>query len=214
MVRCIKFWGFVQYESLKFSYSMFQWVTKETIGSFSSDYIGYHTVKKSTKTYIFTARCEHLTTGREIDKEDFNSLFHAKEVGNKHFEAFLLETLVEDKKPYSEPFFKAILNWKREEKKFLKPLSVVKEVCQNFGLLIYKVVKSKCIWCIQICNYISTSTCANLNPTLYQPDKAGLKNCIINLPRSSSHEHPRYVKWVVDGLAEIRSVPPIATNEE
>ena len=31
--------------------------------------------------------------------------------------------------------------WKREEKKVLKPLSVVKKVCQAFGLLINKVVR-------------------------------------------------------------------------
>ena len=68
-----------------------------------------NTVKKSTKTYIFTARCEPLTTGREIDTEVVDSLFHAEEVGNKHFETFLLEKLVEDKKPFFKTFFKASL---------------------------------------------------------------------------------------------------------
>ena len=32
-------------------------------------------------------------------------------------------------------------NWKREEKKFLKPLSTVKEDCEAFGLLVDRVVK-------------------------------------------------------------------------
>ena len=55
---------------------------------------------------------------------------------------------------------------------------------------------------------------AILNPTLYQPDKAGLRNYIIYLPRSFSHEYQRDVKWVVSRLSAIRLVPPRATNEE
>ena len=35
-----------------------------------------------------------------------------------------------------------------------------------------------------------------------------------NLPKSSSHEYIKDVKWVVDGLAAIRLVPPLVTNEE
>ena len=44
-----------------------------------------HIGKKLTKNYIFTARCEHFTTGREIDKEVVDEPFHAEEVGNKYF---------------------------------------------------------------------------------------------------------------------------------
>ena len=62
-----------------------------------------HTVKKSTKTYMFTARFKHFTTGQEIDKEVVDGLFRAEEVGNKHFEAFLLEKLLEDKRSFFEP---------------------------------------------------------------------------------------------------------------
>ena len=55
---------------------------------------------------------------------------------------------------------------------------------------------------------------AILNPTLYQPDKAGLRNDINDLPKHSGQECPRDVKWMIDRLAAIRSVPPHATNEE
>ena len=51
--------------------------------------------KKSTKTCMFITRREGFTTGQEIDF--------------KYFEAFFLETLVEDKKLFFEPFFKASL---------------------------------------------------------------------------------------------------------
>ena len=44
-----------------------------------------HIGKKLTKNYIFTGRCKHFTTGREIDKEVVDELFHAEEVGNKYF---------------------------------------------------------------------------------------------------------------------------------
>ena len=30
----------------------------------------------------------------------------------------------------------------------------------------------------------------------------------------SSHKYPRDIKWVVDGLVAIYSVPPLAANEE
>ena len=67
---------------------------------------------------------------------------HAEEIGNKHFEAFLQDKLVEDKKSFFEPFCKARLITRNEKKKkLLKPLSVVKEVCQDFCLLIDKAVK-------------------------------------------------------------------------
>ena len=44
---------------------------------------------------------------KKIDKGVFDGLFNGKKVGNKHFEAFLLEKLVKDETPFFEPFFKA-----------------------------------------------------------------------------------------------------------
>ena len=41
--------------------------TTELLVHFAQGLSGIHTVKKSTKTYIFTGRCEHFKTGREID---------------------------------------------------------------------------------------------------------------------------------------------------
>ena len=46
--------------------------------------------------------------------------------------------------------------------------------------------------------------------TLYQSNRTELKNYIINLPKSASHNYP---KWVVDEIAASRSVPPSATYE-
>ena len=40
-------------------------------------------------------RTFHSTAGREIDKEVIDGIFHAEEIGNKSFEAFSLENLVE-----------------------------------------------------------------------------------------------------------------------
>ena len=50
--------------------------------------------------------------------------------------------------------------------------------------------------------------------TLYQSDKVGLRNYIINLSKSSSHKYPADAQWVVDGTAATRSVPPSGTYEE
>ena len=77
--------------------------TKGDVGPFRSGYIRHPYSKKIDKTYMFTARCEHFTTGQEIDKEVVDGLFRAELVGNKHFEAFLLEKLLEDKRSFFEP---------------------------------------------------------------------------------------------------------------
>ena len=47
----------------------------------------------------------------------------------------------------------------------------------------------------------------------YQPERAELRNYIINLSKSSSREYSRDVKWVVEGLAAIHFVPPLGTYE-
>ena len=71
----------------------------ELLAYFAQALSDIHTVKESTKTDIFIARYEHFTNDREIDVEVADGLIHAEEVGNKHFEVFLLE-LVEDKKSF------------------------------------------------------------------------------------------------------------------
>ena len=50
--------------------------------------------------------------------------------------------------------------------------------------------------------------------TLYQSDKAWLRNYIINISKRSSRKYPRDVQWVVDEIAAIRSVPVSATYKE
>ena len=65
-----------------------------------------------------------------------------KKVGKKKFETFLLEKLVEGKKSYFQPFCKAnLITENKRKKKFLKSLSVVKEVCRAFGVLVNKEVQ-------------------------------------------------------------------------
>ena len=58
-----------------------------------------------------------MRTGREYNKEVVDGLFHAEEIGNKHFEAFFLGKLAEDKKYFFEPFCKASLIIGNEKKK-------------------------------------------------------------------------------------------------
>ena len=74
------------------------------------------------------------------------------------------------------------------EKTFLKPLLVVKEICKAFGLLVNKVVKFT-----EAFNYAITSVplaVVVLNPTLYRPDRSILRNYIVSLPKGSSHNYP------------------------
>ena len=55
---------------------------------------------------------------------------------------------------------------------------------------------------------------ATLESTLYKSDKAGLRIYIINQSKSSSHEYPIYVRWVVDGMPALRLVPTSLTYEK
>ena len=73
---------------------------KGTVGPFCSGYIRHPYSKKIDKNLYIHNKMEHFTTSREIDKEVVDGSFHAEEVGNKHFEAFLPEKSVEDKKPF------------------------------------------------------------------------------------------------------------------
>ena len=98
------------------------------------------------------------------------------------------------------------------KKGFFKYLSVVKEVCQAFDLLVSKAIKFTEAFKYAI--ILVRLAVATPNSTLYQPDKAGLRNYVINLSKRSSHEYPRDVRWVVDGMAADRSVPPRATFQE
>ena len=81
------------------------------------------------------------------------------------------------------------------KKKFLK-------VCQAFGLVVNKAVKfTEALKYAIISIPLAVSTPKS---ALYQPEKAELRNNIINLSKSSSHEYSRDVRWVVKGMAAIR----------
>ena len=155
----------------------------------------------------------NLTTGREIDREVIDGRLHAEDVGNKRFIAFVQDRLVESKKLFFERICKVRLKTGSEKKKgVLKSLSVLKEDCQAFSLLLNKTEKLA-----QAFKYpISFVPLAVASPelTLYQSDKAGLRNYIISLSKSSSHTYPRDAQWVVDKMVAIHSVPPSGTYEE
>ena len=79
---------------------------KELLAHFTQAISDIYTGRKLPKTYIFTARCKNFTTVQEIKSDVVDGLFQAEEVGNKHFTALLLETLVKDQKSFFELFCK------------------------------------------------------------------------------------------------------------
>ena len=94
------------------------------------------------KTYILTARCQYFTTSRETDekvvdryscrgswKQTFRGFFAREVSGGQKFIASISLYLL------------CLITGNEREKKCLKPLSVVKEVCQAFCLFVNKVVK-------------------------------------------------------------------------
>ena len=78
-------------------------------------------------------------------------------------------------------------------------------VCQTVGLLVNKAVKFTEAFSYAIMSV--SAAVATPKSTLYQPNKASLRNYIINLSKSSSHKYPRDIRWVVDGMAVICLVP-------
>ena len=134
---------------------------------------------------------------------------NAEKFENKRFETFFQDKLVKDKKSFLELFCQArLITVNEKKKKFLKPLSAVMEVCQAFDLLVKKAVEFTGAFKYAI-TLVPLAVATPQSP-LYQPDKIGLRNYIISLSQSSGHKYPRDVKWMVDGLAAIRSVPPPA----
>ena len=94
---------------------------------------------------------------------------------NRHFEAFLQNKLAEDKRSLFESFCKArLITGNETKKRFLKPLSIIKSLCQAFGLLVNKAVKFTKAFKYGIMSI--PSAVATPTFTLFQSDKAGLRN--------------------------------------
>ena len=76
--------------------------TKGSVSSFQSGFIRHLYSKKIDKNLHIHSKMRtfHSTAGREIDKEVIDGIFHAEEIGNKSFEAFSLENLVEHKNSF------------------------------------------------------------------------------------------------------------------
>ena len=153
--------------------------------------INRHRYSKKIGKNIHIHSKTHFTTGREIDKEVVDDLFPVEEVGNKHFEYFP-DKFVMNKKSLFELFYKASLITGNEKKSFYKTFISRKGGLSNFWFTVNKVVKFTEAFKLTIISVPLAA--AILNPTLYQPDKAGLRSYIINLPRISSHEYRRDVK--------------------
>ena len=107
---------------------------------------------------------------------------HAEEVGNKRFIAFVQDRLMEGKKSFLEPICKVKLKTgSKKKKKVLKSLSVLKENykedCQAFGLFVNKTEKLAEAFKYPITSVpLAVATLYLPKSTLYQSDKAGLRN--------------------------------------
>lgn len=138
-------------------------------------------------------------------KQTVDGLLHGEEIRNKFFEAFLQDKAVGN-------LSKArLITGKEKKKKFLKPLLVIK-VCQAIGLLVNKTVKFT--ETLQYAITLVPLAAGTKKSTLHQSNKPGLRPYIISLPKISNHKYPRDVKRVVDGLAEVCSVPARTTYKE
>ena len=154
-----------------------------------------------------------LSTGCEVDVRVINDLLDAEQRGNAQYTKFVKERLVEGKQTIFDTITKVKLKTGNEKKKIVpKAVSVLKEDRQAFGLLIAKSAKLE-----EAFQHPITSlplSIATPKAELYQSDKAGFRNFIIQESDSSSTIHPLNAKWIIDGMAAVQSVKPKETYEE
>ena len=158
------------------------------------------------------ARC--LTNGRELDVAMIDGLIQAGNNGERRFNEFVKERLVEGNLSIFDTITKVKLDIGKDSMKLVsKTISILKEDRQAFGLLITKSVDIKDAFI----NYPITSlplSIATPNSGLFQAGKAGFRNHIINEANAVEKNSPTEAQWIVDGMAAFRSIKPKDTYED
>ena len=111
---------------------------------------------------------------------------------------------------FFEPITKMKLNTGiKKKKKKPRAIEVLKEDKQAFGLLVAKSISQE-----EAFNHPLTSlplSIATCDGKLYQADKSEFRNLLIKDSLSTTTEKPMNCAWLVDGMASIRTLNPVAT---
>ena len=182
-------------------------VHREHVKNLKEILLGYGTDPFSNDS----PRC--ISTGREIAKDVINDMFLAPTLGETKFNEFVRQRLVNKTVGFFAPISKNKLKTGIvKEKRKPKALTVLKEDCQAFGLIISKSISitdafSHCITSIPL-------SLATPEGELRQSNKASFRNFLINESKCTENIIPKNAAWYVDGLSAIRTLKPKETFEE
>ena len=155
----------------------------------------------------------HIANGTEIAKNVAEDMIKAGSIGEKQFDDFVSQRLI----THSVAFFSAIKrnNLKTGIKKVKpspKAVTILKEDCQAFGVII-----SKSLSLSEAFQHPITSlplSIATPDGELRQSDKASLRNFLKDHAKATSTVAPKQAAWFVDGLASIRTFKRKETYEK
>ena len=140
-------------------------------------------------------------------------MFRSPTVGENQFDEFIAQRLINNAVSYFAPIKRNNLKTGIKKVKLTpKAVTVLKEDCQAFGLII-----SKAISLTEAFSYPITSlplSVATPDSGLRQTDKASLRNFLQDEANATTKNVPRCAGWFVDGLAAVRSLKPKETYGE
>ncbi|MAG85790.1 MAG: hypothetical protein CMB97_00015 [Flavobacteriaceae bacterium] len=174
-------------------------------------------LKKTLKGYgVDPFSCDPpkcFSTGIEIDHLVVTDMLKASETGNEAFLTFVSERLVAGSKSFFAPIKRLKLNTGIvAKKKTIKAISVLKEDCQAFGLIVSKSLSLEEAFRFPITTF--PLSIATPEGNLRQSDKASFRNFLIVQSKSSTNNVPLHAAWFIDGMAAVRSLKSKATYRE
>ena len=155
----------------------------------------------------------HLTTGSEIDKKVIAGLLNAPLLGNDKYLQFIDERLVKETVDFFQPIKKVMLpTGSKKEKKVPKVMTLLKQDRQTFGTMLSNSVDLHTAF-----KYPLTAvplSIATPEGELRQSPKYIFRNFMVEESKSVTNECPKNARWLIDGMAAVRSVKAKETYRE
>ena len=158
-------------------------------------------------------QARNITTGERIDFKVIEGLLNAPKLGDTLYKDFIQQRLVTGEVDFYRPIKKAIVDTGLKKKaKPPKTVTVLKQDRQAFGTLLSKSVSLE-----EAFAFPATSvplSIANPDSTLRQSSKHLLRNHLIEESHSVALTSRNHCRWIVDGMAAMRSLKAKGTYRQ
>ena len=155
----------------------------------------------------------HITTGYEIDHKIIEGLLSAPKLGDEKYKKFVEERLVKGTVDYYKPIKKVSLaTGLKKKSKVPKAVTVLKQDRQAFGTLLSRSVSLS-----EAFKYPLTAvplSIATPEGNIRQSPKHTFRNYIVEESKSVTKAAPTNARWLIDGMAALRTVEPKDTYGE